>query len=1059
MYNTKTLEIQMELTKEIYFYTTPAHYEDQIELGRVPMLKIGETEKQEVEVRIDQQDTTSNPQALICKGVYKVVGTDNEFRNEWLSLRGYKKTREDKKREWIHITVEEAEFELFEWQKSKKAKAEKAAETRNLKKHQKDFVSKVLSNWEQWKEFLLFAKCRAGKSTMVLSAIVASGVKISLILSYRNSPKQSWGEDIGKFKNFQNLIFIDIRDKDIVEVSANIQKYLNTDRQIVLYSTVQSKHRWSKLPCNIDLIVFDECHEGYNGKEWKSICKKFSESKVLYVSGTAYKMFNEFSNSSRYTYTYFDEQFYKLQGISGYEKSPLMNLIVVKYSADKLQEVYGEDPDSFDNIFRLNNDKDQFNEPILVNEFYSKIFVQDGVHFKKKLLKDTQHMMLRLPSIEACHLFAKYFRNSRFVPLVVTSDTKEDAKSIKFHIDSHESTVIITVDANVLGLTAEKIDTVMNCAGGNSREKWVQFAYRGGSTDKEKWNVIDFCPERCLKEMRDSYFSACDLNPSIAESNYSLLDFASIVEYIDEYKEVDQERLNEIFASNLQSTMSLASGIRSRIDVEKLNELYFSEYQQSSKPSSFTGTTVNSNGMNGKSNVQQTTNHKFPTQYIKEELDQKMETTLAYTERMCLVIFHMVRDGFVPKTVNQILNSEHYAPDTSDKEGIIKKCLDQEIIPKSWNKRVEQCIIDVQYAVSKDECVALEDLSITRKNQLPLPINELMRIIPEPKSEEDKLCIDCDPTGLHSLVAIKKKGWNPENIWAWETDDTHTYAIRQISDKINISTHEEVNKMRFTATIGNPPYTDTSSVTGATTGGCAKTLDTTFFLNAMERSDYVSEVIRSNHFAKMSSKFRRTLFSTPGVVSIKALGNDTFPSIQMTETCIVTWRRGYNGPTRFEYLDGTVKEVVVTKDTCVRFTNPDFVSEVSNNLAYRYQRGSLNVNQLTDGDHPMIITMGPKSGNGMIIKNVSEDQHVCCVNQHGVVMNSKYGGNGLGQVYVKPYGHSISGSAIILKTSSEEESRKLVEYLKTPEVHNIVVKNRISNANTKELFKTIPDII
>ena len=94
----------------------------------------------------------------------------------------------------------------------------------------------------------------------------------------------------------------------------------------------------------------------------------------------------------------------------------------------------------------------------------------------------------------------------------------------------------------------------------------------------------------------------------------------------------------------------------------------------------------------------------------------------------------------------------------------------------------------------------------------------------------------------------------------------------------------------------------------------------------------------------------------------------------------------------------------------------------------------------------------------MITKDVSADQHVCCVNQHGVVMNSKYGGNGLGQVYVKPYEYSISGSTIILKTSSEEESQKLVEYLKTPEVHSIVIKNRISNANTKELFNTIPNL-
>ena len=92
----------------------------------------------------------------------------------------------------------------------------------------------------------------------------------------------------------------------------------------------------------------------------------------------------------------------------------------------------------------------------------------------------------------------------------------------------------------------------------------------------------------------------------------------------------------------------------------------------------------------------------------------------------------------------------------------------------------------------------------------------------------------------------------------------------------------------------------------------------------MKRSDYVSEVIRSKHFAKSTSKFRRTLFSTAGIVSIEALSPDTFPSISMTETCICTWKRGYNGLTKLTYLDGTVKDIRITPDTCIRFTNSEF---------------------------------------------------------------------------------------------------------------------------------------
>ncbi len=62
----------MSSTKEklkLYFYSTPAQYEDQIKLGRLPMLKIGRTMQEDAKDRIEQQDTTSNHQALVCRGV------------------------------------------------------------------------------------------------------------------------------------------------------------------------------------------------------------------------------------------------------------------------------------------------------------------------------------------------------------------------------------------------------------------------------------------------------------------------------------------------------------------------------------------------------------------------------------------------------------------------------------------------------------------------------------------------------------------------------------------------------------------------------------------------------------------------------------------------------------------------------------------------------------------------------------------------------------------------------------------------------------------------------
>jgi hypothetical protein len=320
------------------------------------------------------------------------------------------------------------------------------------------------------------------------------------------------------------------------------------------------------------------------------------------------------------------------------------------------------------------------------------------------------------------------------------------------------------------------------------------------------------------------------------------------------------------------------------------------------------------------------------------------------------------------------------------------------------------------------------------------------------------LFIAGDPVGNHSLISIQK-GYKPENIYVWENDPTHRYAIRRISDRINITNdYHSWDNMHFTVATGNPPYTDTSTVQGATTGGCAGTLDTMFYEWSMDHSDYVSQIIRSKHFAKSTSRFRKKLFTTPGLVSIEALSESVFPSISLTPTAIVTWKRGYDGLSKITYLDGSVKDIKVNKDTCFKFNNPEFVADVPNSMAHRYQRGNLNLNQLKDGDFPMITTMGGFGGE-MQIQNVDISQFKCCINQHGVVMNSKYGGKGFGKIRIKPYEHAISGSTIILKTSSEEESERLIEYLNTPEIVNIAIQNKISNSNCKELFRTIPDFI
>ena len=305
-------------------------------------------------------------------------------------------------------------------------------------------------------------------------------------------------------------------------------------------------------------------------------------------------------------------------------------------------------------------------------------------------------------------------------------------------------------------------------------------------------------------------------------------------------------------------------------------------------------------------------------------------------------------------------------------------------------------------------------------------------------------------------MTLIEQGVSPDDIVVYE--DTYKGYNCCLKRGVNVIDNLFDFDMKFDLIVGNPPYTDTRSIKGPADGGTSSSLDSVFFERSIEMSPRVSLIIRSKHFAKSASKFRRNLFSSGCIESIRYLDESVFPSISMTETCVVTYDRRHNGTTKILYSDGISRDVLLDGDSCIRLTNPDYVPVVDNNIAYRHQRGNLDLNELIEGNCPMVTTMGGKSSSSPIMTYVDPSQHILGVGQHGVIMNDKYGGDTFGGVCIKNPDHSISGSTIILKTDSYDESERLHHYLTSDSVANIVKMNKISNVHSKELFKTIPDL-
>lgn len=581
-----------------------------------------------------------------------------------------------------------------------------------LKKHQQQFIGKILSSWEEWKEFLLFAKCRAGKSIMVLSAIVRKGVKVTLVVSRYTSPSDSFEKDSENFSEYNNLVFIDLSQKDYLE---QIDYWYNTDKQLVLWTTVQGSNRWNKIPCDVDLIVYDEAHQGYNSSQFKKLCKKF-DCQVLYVTGTAFDMVWDFSESNSFKYSYFEEQLDKKLGLNN---APSMRVILAKYDTDAYKKLYGDDPDAMKNLFCMNEDKSDFMQPSLVQDFYATYF-SDQKHLKPndRLLNGKFHIYMALPSVAACHASVKYLKKTKFAPLVVTGDTKENPDTIRKHVAENEYSIILTVSANVLGLTVKDIDTVINATEGESINFWTQFAFRGGSSDRD-WDVIDFCPQRCLNSLREAFIAACDNNPQISEFN--MLDFVSIAEWSNGFETMTQDQVASILASDVTNTISLVSNIVNSMDMGKLANCEFNLSLLSKEKSKGSKKVVNDNGANGKGNVQR--DGEGAEKQDNSIVLTKKETIRAILERVPLTIYHCIKSGIIPNSVHSLINSDHYIYNTLDAEKIIEQLIDEEIIDaKAFSFRINQAVIDIQHSINIDECQTLEKLSCSRQSQQSMPV-------------------------------------------------------------------------------------------------------------------------------------------------------------------------------------------------------------------------------------------------------------------------------------------------------------------------------------------------
>lgn len=960
--------------------------------------------------------------------------------NNWLALQPYitKTGRESHRIDRKYLSIVDVKRML---EKQFFSNTPEKKETLNLRPHQKNFVEKIISNWEQWKEFLCFVKCRGGKSIMTLSTIVEAGVKETLIVSRFNSPKQSWFDDCNKFGKFKNIRVVKLNEDNWVN---DYKRWADDpDLQIIFWSTVQGlcvsgNKKLRKLVnlSSIELIVFDECHIGEDADQFKKVRNKLPDAKCLKVSGTAYDQVWKYSKDNRFVHSYWDEQYY----YPG--KYPRMNVHTIKVDVSGYREIFGNDPDAFTNIFLLNKDKTAFLYPDLVRNFWNKYFTvlgQRHLRTNERIIINRNHIIASLPSIEACRLSVPLI--SDYAALDVTSKTKEDSDSINKFVKEHSKTICLTVEANVLGVTCEEWDCVVHLYKGKDKKRWTQLSFRGGSGDHD-WDVVDFAPRRELKSLQDSLTLAKVENPELLD--YEITDFTNVFEWDDKFIQLSQDKVFDILSIDVKDDVQGSFKNLSRsISDDRLTEENFNTVDLASdkKPQS---NIVNDNDTNDESakKLVEGFGEKKLTKKEKNVNRRKLEQIL---KSIPLVLAHAAKSGNSIRTTDELFTSEFYEPITQDTESVVYNLLQtRDMSARDITTIIHQNNPIIDKSVRNDFTKTLDSFRITKATQQVIPLDLLRKLLPKVEEDESVLIVG-DPSGSCCSYVIEHLGVSPSKIWVWEDHPTHKYLIRSLSSEINIldnldNLYCRMNKEK-THCIGNPPYSDRVNKEYSN-----KKLHKTFLLKAMEKARTTSFVVPSSqispstHFEKIRPYLSYILTDVkkyfPGVGS-------TFVVLTVEDTiqekCLV---ETVDGSIELPLKDIPILPKVITKEN-IEYVNSVLTGGREWKVKCDYHSGIKKKWEDPEGKIEVLHTS---------TKSFFTNKDIPLNNTIRVAV-TKSGKAEFKVVYNK----GLSESMVFTDGfETIEEAQKYCDFCNSAEIQKVLELCKFSGWNTKELLKSIP---
>lgn len=537
----------------IYAYNTPGiSYHD-------GWTKVGYTERQSVDARIQQQTHTANirwelawkDNAMFKDGSGEYF-TDHDF-HDYLETQ---RIPREPGTEWFHADGNRllGYFNAFATRALPKS-AEKC--TYDLRQEQKDAVDMTRNYFQSGgTEFLWNAKPRFGKTLTSYDLIRQMGFTKVLIVTNRPSIANSWAEDFQKFIGWRGELAF-ISETDALKGKSGVlsrEEYLKTVMSgedglgMVAFESLQGlkgsvyfggeydKLKWIR-DLDFDLLIVDEAQEGVDTMRTERAFRNIRRKHTLYLSGTPFKALanEQFSKAQIYNWSYADEQVRKeswdRDDYNPY--APLPRLAMFTYQLSNMiydqvkqgLDLSGED-DSVDYAFDLNeffstNESGTFVHEAEIIKFLHALSTNKKYPYSTpELRQELSHTLWLLNRIDSAKALAKLLKRDpvfrEYEVILAAGDGKleeNDAAEkafdrVKNAIAAHDKTITLSVGQLTVGVTIPEWSGVLMLCNLQSPSSYMQAAFRaqnpciltknGQRMRKETAYIFDFDPARTL---------------------------------------------------------------------------------------------------------------------------------------------------------------------------------------------------------------------------------------------------------------------------------------------------------------------------------------------------------------------------------------------------------------------------------------------------------------------------------------------------------------------------------------------------------------------------------